>query len=574
MKKKVKTVLIISSLLFVSLSAAGITYILLSINGNNGGNLNDTIGPIVRILSPLNTSYIEDVHVIEIDVVDNGDIEEIWYSWDGNTNHTYTRRTLERFPDGIHTLCAWARDTSGNVGSTSLTFVVMLNDPFISKWDTTKVGGVGSTGNFQVKLPLEQDGNYLFRVDWGDGIADTIYRWDQIEVTHTYKYEGTYKISIAGTINGWRFNGGGDCKKLIQISQWGTLQLGNSGGYFQGCYNLEITALDKLNLTGITNFQHMFADCHNLDIVQNMNLWNVSAATDMSFMFYNTHLFNQNIGDWDVSNVVTMDYMFYSARVFNQDIGDWDVSSATNMTSMFLYAGDFNQFIGNWNVSSVNNMSNMFTFAEDFNQNIENWDVSSVTDMSGMFSGATNFNQSLNIWDVSSVTDMRWMFSGATNFNQSLNIWDVSSVTDMSGMFCDATSFNRNITKWDVSGVTDMGAMFCGATSFNQSIGVWNVSNVLNMGSLFSEAISFNQFLGEWNVSNVKSMDEMFIGVTLSTFNYDNMLINWSNLTILQTGVNFHAGNSQYTNSGDPLHARDSLITVYGWIITDGGPKV
>ena len=573
MRKKMKVGLIISSLVIASLSAAGITYGLLWRNENNGGVLNDTISPIVNILSPLNTSYVEDVHIIEIDVVDNEEIEEIWYSWDGITNYTYTRRTLERFPDGIHTLHAWARDTSGNVGSTSLTFVVMLSDPFISKWDTTQVGGIGSTGNLQVKLPLEQDGNYLFRVDWGDGTADTIYRWDQIEATHTYKYEGTYTISIAGTIDGWTFNGEGDTTKLNEISQWGTLQLGNSGGYFHGCYYLDVTASDMLDLTGITNFQNMFADCRSIDLVENMNLWNVSEVTDMSSMFYNTHLFNQDISDWDVSKVVNMHNMFSSARVFNQDIGGWDVSSVTNMSGMFLYADDFNQYIGNWDVSSVTNMSSMFTFAESFNQTVENWDVSSVTDMSTMFAGATNFNQSLNNWNVSGVTEMMGMFSGAINFNQPLNNWDVSNVTDMSVMFCDATSFNRNITGWDVSSVTNMGSMFCSATSFNQSIGVWNVSNVVNMGGLFSEAISFNQFLGDWNVSNVETMTEMFIGVTLSTFNYDTMLINWSNLTTLQTGVQFHGGNSQYTNGGDALNARNSLIAIYGWVITDGGPK-
>jgi len=27
------------------------------------------------------------------------------------------------------------------------------------------------------------------------------------------------------------------CKKLLKITQWGNLRLGNSGGYFKGCCN-------------------------------------------------------------------------------------------------------------------------------------------------------------------------------------------------------------------------------------------------------------------------------------------------------------------------------------------------
>ena len=46
----------------------------------------------------------------------------------------------------------------------------------------------------------------------------------------------------------------------------------------------------------------------------------------MSFMFFNTDVFNQDIGSWDVSNVEYMDSMFQSALVFDQDISGWDIS--------------------------------------------------------------------------------------------------------------------------------------------------------------------------------------------------------------------------------------------------------
>jgi hypothetical protein len=65
----------------------------------------------------------------------------------------------------------------------------------------------------------------------------------------------------------------------------------------------------------------------------------------------------------------------------------------------------------------------------------------------------------------------------------------------------------------------------------------------------------------------------MFRFIKLSTPNYDSLLIEWSNLTSLQSGVSFDGGNSQYTPNSDASHARQSLIDDYGWSITDGGPK-
>ena len=64
----------------------------------------------------------------------------------------------------------------------------------------------------------------------------------------------------------------------------------------------------------------------------------------------------------------------------------------------------------------------------------------------------------------------------------------------------------------------------------------------------------------------------MFSEIALSKANYDSLLISWSNLTALQTGVWFNGGNSQYTDGSDAAHGRQSLIDDYGWTITDGGP--
>ncbi len=292
---------------------------------------------------------------------------------------------------------------------------------FVTTWKTNNAGGVSA--NNQITLPLVNGGMYNFTVNWGDDNTDTITSWNQAQKTHTYSSAGTYTVSIKGTIIGFNFNWGGDKNKLTQISQWGPLNPGEDASAFLAeAYNLQITASDAPDLTGVKNISSAF-------------------------------------------------YGYPQATISN--INAWDMSDVENMSSMF---GDtaFNSPIGNWDVSKVTNMSYMFSLAYNFNQPIGNWDVSNVTDMSGMFSSTDTFNQPLDNWNVSSVTTMNAMFSGATAFNQPLGSWDVTRVEDMSGMFNSASSFDQNLVTWNIPSMTDMSSMF-----LNAELSVLNYSGLL-----------------------------------------------------------------------------------------------
>ncbi|NVM43279.1 MAG: DUF285 domain-containing protein [Candidatus Lokiarchaeota archaeon] len=600
----------------------------------------DTTNPKVQLISLSNTTYHETMLLLEINATDNKGIDTIWYNWNGEDVICSSAQYV-KFRNGSNTIYVWANDSAGNTGNASVTF--SIDTFFNSVWDTTLTSS-GSSSSNQVALPLESTGIYNFTIDWGDGNNDTIISWNQSEVNHTYTSEGVYDISINGTINGWRFHNTGDRLKLLEIKDWGSLQLGNLGSNFYGCANLSLTATDKLNLKGTTTLTDTFRGCENLgsngymnnwDLTNVINLsymfygtttfsqpidnWDVSSVTIMESMFHGASSFNQNIGSWDVSSVTTMENMFRDASSFNYHIGSWDVSSVTTMASMFRGASSFNQPIGSWdtssvttmramflgassfnqpigswdissvsdmrtmfsgassfnqpisgwNVSSVANMAGMFSGASSFNQSLDSWNVSSVTNMDGMFQAASSFNQPLNSWNVSRVTGMEAMFQGASSFNQPINNWDVSSVTEMIVMFHYASSFNQPIDSWDVSSVISMAAMFQGASSFNKDIGNWNVLGVIIMASMFSAATSFDQNIGNWDVSTVSNMWDMFEGVTLSTTNYDSLLIGWSQLN-LQNGVTFHGGYSQYS-SGAATTARQSIINNDSWTIIDGG---
>jgi hypothetical protein len=200
-------------------------------------------------------------------------------------------------------------------------------------------------------------------------------------------------------------------------------------------------------------------------------------------------------------------------------------------------------------------MGDMFVEAFAFNQDINGWDVSSVIIMSGMFNAASSFNQDLNSWNVSLVGTFAAMFSGSR------------------GVDDYQMAFNGNITSWVTTSAIDMNFMFSGElgleSPFNQNISGWDTSNVANMDFMLVNCTSFDQDLSSWDITSLTTAN-MLGGVTLSTVNYDALLIGWEAQTE-NPDVNFDAGNSEYTSGGAAETARSALVS-NGWVITDGGP--
>ncbi len=303
-------------------------------------------------------------------------------------------------------------------------------------------------------------------------------------------------------------------------------------------------------------------------------VWNADMSNAFSLAMNLT--MNPNAGTPNMSAVTDMSWMFSGATSFNGDISGWNTEKVTNMQGMFVDATSFNGDISGWNTEKVTNMQGMFVEATYFNGDISGWNTEKVTNMQGMFDGATAFNQDIGNWNTAQVDYMSEMFDGATSFNQDIGNWNTEKVTDMDYMFAGATSFNQDIGGWNTAQVTNMFEMFREATSFNQDIGGWSTAQVTNMSAMFREATSFNQDIGDWNVEAVlvaqgqfSSMANMFAGVTLAPTNYDALLTGWDAQN-LQTGVTFDGGNSLY-RSTEAQTARANMISSDGWSITDGG---
>ncbi len=236
----------------------------------------------------------------------------------------------------------------------------------------------------------------------------------------------------------------------------------------------------------------------------------------------------------------------------------------------FNYSGDRFKLveINQWGTGRWASMNSAFFGCENLTMPATDTpDLSNVTDMSFMFSSANAFDRDISGWNTSNVTNMSYLFYNTNSFNGDISGWDTSSVTNMNYMFAGTSVFNGDISGWDTSSVTYMRGMFSYASAFNRDISGWNTSSVGNMEYMFSYVLAFNQDIGGWDVNFLTYATDMFKGATLSTANYDSLLNGWG-VQILQKGVPFHGGNSNYCSGGA---ARNHMINSHLWVITDGG---
>ena len=277
---------------------------------------------------------------------------------------------------------------------------------FVFTIDTENTSS-GSSLNTQFMMPLVSSGSYNATVNWGDGSSDTITSYNQQEVTHTYTSAGQYEISIEGTLQGWQFNNAGDRLKMLDVKQWGVLDLSTERAFY-GCTNLDVSATDAPTVSS-TTFQYMFRECTN----------------------------------------------------FNGAIGNWDISTVTNTDRCFMQCTTFNQPLNNWNVSNVTDMQFMLSSCPSFDQDLNSWDTSNVENMSGLFFNSLQFNGDIYSWDTTNVENMFFMLNNCDLFDQSLAAWNIANVSNFTGFMQNSnglstSNYDATLIAW-AAGVVDTG---------------------------------------------------------------------------------------------------------------------
>jgi surface protein len=178
----------------------------------------------------------------------------------------------------------------------------------------------------------------------------------------------------------------GDCNKKITHDSLSASSVWPYDWSSLSCfkYALDLWSSNKIAVIAADAAMYAAMAAYQGDV----NTWNVSHITDMSYLFENQN-FNSNISNWDTSNVVTMQAMFHNS-IYNQPL-NFDTSSVTNMADMFSDAEEYNQPL-NFDTSRVTTMMAMF-FNSEINQPII-FNVTSVTtsEMENMFAAADNMS--------------------------------------------------------------------------------------------------------------------------------------------------------------------------------------
>lgn len=181
------------------------------------------------------------------------------------------------------------------------------------------------------------------------------------------------------------------------------------------------------------------------------------------------------------------------------------------------------------------------------------------------------------IYELKSFGNMRlgnntMYFAGCSNLTiTATDILDLTGMTTLEYAFWACTSMTTvpSMNSWDVSGIENFDNTFDYTPLFDQAVGNWNTSSALSMIGTFFGAVSFDQDLSGWDYSNVLDMTYFLKNVTLSTANYDVLLISMESQAV-QNNVNFHGGDSKYS-AGAAATAKQALIDDHSWFMEDGG---
>jgi surface protein len=428
---------------------------------------------------------------------------------------------------------------------------------------TVKTDNAGSTNTNQFKLTLTEGFDYLIEVDWGDGSKDVIKTFDSPLLLHTYATPGTYTIKIIGDGDSIFFTD--NPAKVLEVQNWGMFYAQPYN--FSLCSNLTITATDLPYLSG--DISGLFDRCTSLTGVANIDDWDLSKVTDISFMFTGCTIFNDYIGSWDISNVTTLKYTFNNCRLFDQDISGWDTSNVTSMDTTFGNCYVFNQPIGSWNTSKVLSTYAMFYEARLFNQPLNDWDMSNVRMPKRMFFYARAFNQPLDKWNTRNFVDITYMFLRAYQFNDpSINQWDTRNVRIAQQPFRDCP-FNQPLDNWDVRNLRDATLMFYDC-EFNQPIGNWKFENLRDLNATFYQCRRFNQDVGNWDLTSINRKGEGLNDTFIFAYDFNNggsdSINNWDVKGIRKIQETFRGA----TSFNQPLDKWDVSETTNLSLLFDG----
>ena len=130
--------------------------------------------------------------------------------------------------------------------------------------------------------------------------------------------------------------------------------LGSSTKNFNNCTNLDITANDNLDLTGLLDWQNLFANCSNLEYINGFNFTNPNSVVNFRVAFEGCTLMNARFDDLQNVPFTSLTGSFQYCENFNNDsLTNWDTSNVTEYRVTFRECFAFNQDISSWDFSGI-----------------------------------------------------------------------------------------------------------------------------------------------------------------------------------------------------------------------------
>lgn len=134
------------------------------------------------------------------------------------------------------------------------------------------------------------------------------------------------------------------------LNDWNVSNVTTMTKMFSGASNFN-QPLDKWNTSKVTSLTELFSSASKFN--QPLNSWDVSKVKTMDGMFFRDYAFNQPLNAWKTTSVTTLQNTFSEATAFNQSLNNWNTSGVTSMTGTFWAANAFNQNVSGWNVAAV-----------------------------------------------------------------------------------------------------------------------------------------------------------------------------------------------------------------------------
>ena len=293
--------------------------------------------------------------------------------------------------------------------------------------------------------------------------------------------------------------------EVIGIADWNTCNNKTIDYMFYGCQSLKTLDLSGWKTGNVTRMAMTFMYCTKLETVEGTENWDTSNVTFMYGMFFdNKSLKSLDVSTWKTGKVTNFASMFSTSSpnagdipIEELDVSGWNVSAATDLSYMFYGCGKLKKLdMSGWDVSKVTTTYHMFTDCHSLESlDFSGWNPVSLTNANGMF----NDCRSVKVLDVSNfasanLKDCGQMFESCWSLETIIGLekWNTAKVTNCYEMFTLTKLTELDLSAFDTSSVENTGRMF-NSNAALKTIYVgdgWDMSKVTSSGDMFNGCAS------------------------------------------------------------------------------------